>query len=352
MIDSFSPSADETYFGNKKIIVTYILSVLVFWIHISTFFNYDSYPPAVDLFIVFVQSVITRVAVPLFFILSGALFYRNYTPKSYVRKLKSRVRTLLVPYFCWNILMMVFLAGATVFFSRFFIGRQPFDFSLRGIAAGLLHYRYNNPFWFIFALMVFAVCAPVLYPILRNRYTGLAAAAVMWVLSQFELGLPEPMFFDRTCIVYYLIGGLLGIHGWGWFSSPSGKSLRIPAAICLLLCWAFFFGVYQDLYQPGPAVILGFRLMNAFAFWICADTVCSHVRARVFMEHSFWVYAMHMNVAAVITKLICLIGPRHWGMAIPNFLLTTALTLAVIECTCALLKKYAPPVYRLLCGSR
>lgn len=352
MLHSLSPSADDSYFGNKKILVTYVLSVLVFWIHISTFYNYGPYPPALDVFIIFIQSVTSRVAVPLFFILSGALFYRNYTPGSYGQKLKSRVRTLLIPYFCWNILMMLFLAAATILFSRFFIGRHPFDFSLRGILEGLFHWRYNSPFWFIFALMVFAVCAPVIYPILRNRYTGLAAVAILWLLSEFELGLPEPMFHDRTCIVYYLIGGLLGIHGWDRFRAPSKSSLRLPAAVCLLLCWAFFFGICYDLYQPGPGIILGFRLLNAFALWICADTVCEHVRARVFMEHSFWVYAMHMNVGAVVTKLIYLIGPKHWAMAVPNFLLTTALTLAIIEATCALLRKYAPPVYRLLCGSR
>ena len=53
MLQSLSPSADDSYFGNKKIIVTYVLSVLVFWIHISTFYNYGPYPPALDFFITF-----------------------------------------------------------------------------------------------------------------------------------------------------------------------------------------------------------------------------------------------------------------------------------------------------------
>lgn len=83
MLNSLSPSADDSYFGNKKILVTYVLSVLVFWIHISTFYNYGPYPPALDFLIIFFQSVASRAAVPLFFILSGALFYRNYTPIRY-----------------------------------------------------------------------------------------------------------------------------------------------------------------------------------------------------------------------------------------------------------------------------
>ena len=64
MLNSLSPSADDSYFGNKKILVTYALLVLVFWIHISTFYNYGPYPPALDFLIIFLQSVASRAAVP------------------------------------------------------------------------------------------------------------------------------------------------------------------------------------------------------------------------------------------------------------------------------------------------
>lgn len=352
MIESLRPSADSGYFGNKKTIVTYVLSVLIFWIHISTFYNYRPYPLPLHIFVGFVQFIFTRVAVPLFFIISGALFYRNYTPQVYGRKLKSRVKTLLIPYFCWNILMMLFNAVATVFFSRYFIGRKAFVFSLPTILKGFFHYEYNNPFWFVFALMVFAVFAPVIYPILRNRWVALAAIAALWLLSDRGLGLPEPLFFDRTCIIYYMVGGALGIHGWNVFSAPSKKSLRIPASFCLMLCWGYEYGIYRELYQVTPGITVGVHILTALSFWVCADAVCERVRARVFMEHSFWVYAMHMNVSAVITKLIYLAGPKHWAMAIPNFLVTTVLTLTAIEFTCWFLRRFLPPVYRLLCGSR
>lgn len=352
MIESFAHVKDTGYFSNKKIIVSYVLSILVFWIHISTFYNYDQYPLPIQLVIGFVQIVSTRVAVPLFFMMSAALFFRNYTPPAYRKKLLNRVKTLLIPYFCWNILMMLFQMVATILFSSYFIGRIPFEFTLKGTLAGFLHYKYNNPFWFVFALMVFAVFAPVIDCILRNKYIAFGAVGILWWLSNQGKGLPEPLFYDRTCIIYYLIGGILGRYYWEWMAKPSGKKRRIAGLVCLVICWAYEYGLYFDVLPVNIGVQVGVKILTAFGFWNCVDWICERMSARRFMEHSFWVYAMHMNVSAVFTKLIYLIGPKHWAMGLPNFVMTTVLTLTVVELTCVILRKYCSPVYCWLGGYR
>lgn len=51
--------------------------------------------------------VISAIAVPTFFLISGFLFFANFQEWSwsgYCRKMKSRVRTLIIPYFLWNAL--------------------------------------------------------------------------------------------------------------------------------------------------------------------------------------------------------------------------------------------------------
>jgi surface polysaccharide O-acyltransferase-like enzyme len=139
-------------FWQKKTIATYILSVLVLLIHCSTFANYPNLPAAINVLSVFWQQVITPVAVPLFFIISGALFYRNYESdmKSYISKMKTRIRSLFVPYICWNVLNMMFQILCTELLSEYFVGREKFVFSAWNILGGVFHYKYNGPFWFIF----------------------------------------------------------------------------------------------------------------------------------------------------------------------------------------------------------
>ena len=53
-----------------------------------------------------VSEEVAKIAVPLFFFISGFLFfYRSpsLTISDYVKKLKKRARTLLIPYILWNI---------------------------------------------------------------------------------------------------------------------------------------------------------------------------------------------------------------------------------------------------------
>lgn len=63
----------------------------------------------------YLSNVISCVAVPTFFLMSGYLFYYrtdHFSIRLYKDKIIRRIKTLLVPYFFWNTL---FLAG-TIFF--------------------------------------------------------------------------------------------------------------------------------------------------------------------------------------------------------------------------------------------
>ena len=53
----------------------------------------------------FSESGFGQFAVPLFFIISGFLFFRTaYTQLDVKRKLYNKVHTLLVPYLLWNLI--------------------------------------------------------------------------------------------------------------------------------------------------------------------------------------------------------------------------------------------------------
>lgn len=52
------------------------------------------------------SNVIGRFSVPMFFIISGFLFFRSgiFNKGTYMAKLRSRVKTLLIPYLLWNLI--------------------------------------------------------------------------------------------------------------------------------------------------------------------------------------------------------------------------------------------------------
>lgn len=52
-----------------------------------------------------ISHVISRAAVPIFFLISGYYFFYNtdsFNYKIYIKKLRKRVNTILIPYLIWN----------------------------------------------------------------------------------------------------------------------------------------------------------------------------------------------------------------------------------------------------------
>ena len=63
-------------------------------------------------FMIAISHVITHIAVPLFFLISGFLFYQNIGSGEldiWKRKFSSRLRSLLLPYVLWIVLYILFL---------------------------------------------------------------------------------------------------------------------------------------------------------------------------------------------------------------------------------------------------
>ena len=57
------------------------------------------------------SSVLPRIAVPAFFLISGCLFFarvRAWDNSVYRRKLQKRFATLLIPYVLWNFIHLIF----------------------------------------------------------------------------------------------------------------------------------------------------------------------------------------------------------------------------------------------------
>lgn len=77
----------------------------------------------------FISQGVARIAVPVFFLLSGYLFFAGFvwSKESYVIKLRSRRKTLLVPFLFWNILtlLIIALAQAIPATRTFFSGNNP-----------------------------------------------------------------------------------------------------------------------------------------------------------------------------------------------------------------------------------
>ena len=229
------PSKAETIFWKKKEFISFLLSILVFFIH--SYFAPDNTSNSFISVLnhktsFFFSRSITQFAVPMFFILSGISFFKDYNNKKYPAKIKSRIFTLVIPYLLWNTVWMLW----EIFCSHSFLAsfsENAFALTPLNIFKGIFFYGCNAPFWFIFDLIVFSFAAPLVFLIIRNKHIGIASVVCLSVVSLFGIHLPTALFYYPTAILFYMTGAIIGYHYFDFASRKSSKPMKLFSVLFL-----------------------------------------------------------------------------------------------------------------------
>jgi surface polysaccharide O-acyltransferase-like enzyme len=133
--------------------------------------------PATDM----VQSILSQElplgAVPLLFVISGYLFYRQGAPTAgvYRRKMRSRLNTLVVPYLLWNAIALgVQVLGQSIPPTQRYFNSSKIDldhlavFDVLNAFVGFNQTPINGPLWFLKYLIIVSVLSPVLWHLCRK----------------------------------------------------------------------------------------------------------------------------------------------------------------------------------------
>ena len=96
------------------------------------------------------------------------------------------------------------------------------------------------------------------------------------------------------------------------------------------------------------------QILFAISLWKTSDLFMRVLPDSVSGVYSgaFWIYALHMNIGAIITKVMYLLLPRSCSYGYLNFLLTIILTLGTIHLIRTVCRKCVPKMYFLLSGGR
>jgi surface polysaccharide O-acyltransferase-like enzyme len=143
----------------------------------------------------FISRGLALVTVPLFFMISGYLFFLGgWSWERYINKLRRRIHTLLIPFLFWNLATLAVFAAAQSLpqTKMYFAGTfwPPVrSFSFLDYANALCGITVNFPisfqFWFIRDLMVLVVLAPAIHFLLTRKLAlpFVAALFCLWYLT-------------------------------------------------------------------------------------------------------------------------------------------------------------------------
>jgi hypothetical protein len=171
---------------------------------------------------------IARTAVPLFFLMSGYLFFAGVTwsKENYFNKIKSRIKTLLIPFLFWNVITLLLIALAQalpatqVYFSGNNVPIASFGvINYINAILGISRFPISYQFWFIRDLMLLVLLTPIINILSKKSpITFIAILFIFWFLDIWPINAPSSeatFFFGVGCLLSIMDKDLFSTDKYG-----------------------------------------------------------------------------------------------------------------------------------------
>lgn len=325
--------------------------------------RYDQWPVAKFVMTLF-SSVFADISVPLFFFISGFLFFYNteFTKEIYINKIKKRFRTLLVPYMIWNFVAFIILlievhpkviqffpllkdyrVDIVSFLSSFWVTNLPM--SMSGPCNPI-----NTPLWFIRDLLVIVLFSPIIWWTIRKlRIFFVISMGIIWF---FTLG--EYVGFPGLChqsLFFFPLGAYFSINQLN-FVEMSRKVSWVPfvyvlIAIIDVLIWnqtnSPFLHHLNILFGMVTVVIIASLLIEKRKIHIYSFLTGA----------SFFVYALHNLFLGKMTKVVVMIAqPESPCLVLFLYFLMPMVAILICLGIYKLINRYLPNLGTVLTGGR
>ena len=221
-----------------------------------------------------ISQTLVKVAVPAFFVMSGYLYFANVeklTKEVYWQKLKRRVKTLLIPYIVWNLLMAL---------------------KLQEISLATFIAPANMPLWFLRDLIMVSMVTPILYIGVKRLGWWLALILVPIYLTGVWAVQPD---VNPYAICFFTFGAMLSIRKMDLVEA-CGRYAWQACALSMILGIAMMLTYGSEVYM---ILMLGFRItsvvalfgMARFAHW--GQTTLCLTQLRFGAGASYFIYLAH-----------------------------------------------------------
>ena len=304
----------------------------------------------------FVGGQLVRFCVPLFFLISGYLFFVNISADSFGeigKKLCRRIRSLLVPYFIWNTMFFLSIVGLQLipWIAKFV--NTDFLSILKRDAGSIITYLYWEPaafhLWFLQYLILFMLSTPLLLLILSKKYSAwifaLCVYAVLGVFCLLDSYAQNYLFFiagayiaffkidvsKRMSLSFLIIASFIYVC-WGIINTvtpawtiPQCEPLRL--ALGCLIIW----GIYDYFYEAFPDLCKRLLLLSGFTFF-------------VYLFHEPWI-----NIYKKLA--LSLLGVNEISLIV-SYILVPFIMYATCIVIAKCIHKFLPKTYSILTGGR
>ena len=347
---------NEEQFRSRIYWITFLFSMLVVWIHSyngELFLGLAGHAAAVDRVERAIGEGLGQMAVPGFFLVSAYLFYRRFDWSALGRKWKSRIHSVLIPYFLWNFLYyMAYVAATRLPAIARLLGKDPVPAGVEQLVRAVLFYGYNPVFWYLYQLILLIALAPAVYLLMRKNVTAaLTMGGLAFVIYK---GWAFPQL-NADALFYYSAGAFAALHrereGRFAESGRIGDWAVCAGVLAFLGAAALLFGRPGMPLYNNPLKTVLIRFVMASGVWMFVS-LAPLPPAPDWMKNNFFLYAVHFAFVRLVNKAGARLLGRSAAAPLIIFLAMPALVAAFSWWTARMMARYVPGVYRVLAGGR
>lgn len=304
----------------------------------------------------FISNGLTRIAVPLFFIISGYLFVldKKYALNDFSRKIKKRIKTLVIPYLSWAIigLLLYFILQSIPQSQSFFTKKLIKDYSLIEWVNAIFVDPIPYQLWFLRDLIVLVFLSPLIYWLVKNlKLIFLFFIFCFWLFSQ------DSVLLTSEALLFFATGIYINIFFPAIIEVKNKFTYSFLGFWIALLVLKTTFGFYEFDIILQMLVLKSSIIVGIIAFWKIYDKLSrpDKVSSPFFTELiglSFFLYLFHEPFLTIVKKFLFSKFPKTPDFYLLIYVLASVITIIITLLIGYLFKSKFNSVYKFFTGNR
>lgn len=348
---------------SKKIsIMNFIMTIFIVLCHWTYFYEYYSTVNTSSYLYKLLYNfmdIFGYIALSYFFLMTGFLLFLGINSVGTLNtKVKGRLRSLLVPFIVWNVLLLIY----EVAFSLLKRKSLP-NLSFLDIVLGFSFKPFAGPLWYVFAILLFLPLA-YLINLIRNKKTttlivfillcGISLTVAL-LLHDKNISSTLGIFFYK--MLYYLPCYLLGVF-FAMFYPTAFLNINLSKKVKCIITIIFFITLAYLIFFGQDIYVLHYfsRIIIAITFWfILPKFLYEKVRISFALKINFFIYAMHMTLVFFLNTLFTKLfnAPLTFVVAMIIHILLNIILYVICLCFAYICKKIFPKkIFAMLSGGR
>lgn len=289
---------------------------------------------------------ICSIAVPLFFMISGYLFFYKFNPtlQGWINKYKKRFKSLVIPFVIWCVgwMLVLYIVQLTSFGQAFFTNMIVKKFTAKQLWDYTFKYPIPFQLWYISDLIKLVIISPIIYYVVRLIGRVYAVIAIiLWITGIINFPIA---FFSLGCYLALYYPEL---------------DFKIKNAKLMFILISFFICVIgrvltmDNVNNISEILLCIVRILGILSLWFGYDILIKDEnKIFKFAEYGIFIYFFHEPLQSFLYRIVFKIVNRSNLTELILYFVMPTVIIFICIIVAIILKKYLQKIYCVITGGR